>query len=138
MTREEINEKISSAMRTAKCRTCGAHATRKFGGTGKFCAQHKSPTPGSVSFDDLKSDYNKKQRLIKEHGHKCWGCKLEAWRGQLIPLQLEHKDGNPDNSSRENLELLCPNCHAQTPTFGGRNKGKFPDAVRHGIREKYR
>jgi predicted HNH restriction endonuclease len=25
----------------------------------------------------------------------------------------------------ENLQLLCPNCHALTPTYRARNKGKI-------------
>lgn len=36
-------------------------------------------------------------------------------------MELEHKDGNNANWSRENLEALCPNCHSQTPTWRGRN-----------------
>jgi 5-methylcytosine-specific restriction endonuclease McrA len=38
-------------------------------------------------------------------------------------LQLEHKDGNSENNKPENLCLLCPNCHSQTPTYGAKNKG---------------
>jgi len=26
------------------------------------------------------------------------------------------------NNQLENLELLCPNCHAQTPTYRSRNR----------------
>ena len=58
-----------------------------------------------------------KATLIREHGHRCMGCRLTEWRGRPIPLELEHKDGNRSNNVRENLELLCCNCHAQTPTW---------------------
>ena len=37
---------------------------------------------------------------------------------------MEHIDGNSENNNIENLELLCPNCHSLTPTFGALNKGK--------------
>ncbi len=57
-----------------------------------------------------------KTYLLKEYGHKCWKCKNTEWNDQPIPLDLEHKDGNGENNSKENIELLCPNCHAQTPT----------------------
>ena len=40
---------------------------------------------------------------------------------------MDHRDGNPDNNTEENLRLICPNCHALTPTHCGRNKGKAPD-----------
>jgi 5-methylcytosine-specific restriction endonuclease McrA len=43
--------------------------------------------------------------------------------GNPIPLELEHKDGNCTNHNIENLELLCPNCHALTDTYRGKNKG---------------
>lgn len=43
----------------------------------------------------------------------------------LIPLQLEYKDGNSTNHKKENLELLCPNCHAQTSTYCGKNIKKI-------------
>lgn len=38
-------------------------------------------------------------------------------------LQIHHKDGNYKNNSKENLEVLCPNCHSLTETFGAINKG---------------
>ena len=52
----------------------------------------------------------------------CNKCGGSHWMGQDIPLELEHKDGNHHNNSLDNLELLCPNCHAQTPTYRGKNK----------------
>ena len=41
----------------------------------------------------------------------------------LIPLEVEHKDGNYRNNREDNLTLLCPNCHSLTPTYKGANKG---------------
>lgn len=54
--------------------------------------------------------------------HKCYQCLNVQWEGQPIPLQLEHKDGNCQNHILSNLTLLCPNCHALTETFAGKNK----------------
>ena len=57
-----------------------------------------------------------KIRLIKE-GYlepKCYSCGREEWEDEEIPLQLNHKDGEKNNNSLRNLELLCPNCHAMT------------------------
>jgi 5-methylcytosine-specific restriction endonuclease McrA len=42
---------------------------------------------------------------------------------QEIPLELDHVDGNAGNNQIENLRVLCPNCHAQTPTAKGKNRG---------------
>ena len=59
--------------------------------------------------------------LIHERGHKCEDCGTEEWKNYPVPLELEHIDGDNRNNTRENLKLLCCNCHALTPTWRGRN-----------------
>lgn len=66
---------------------------------------------------------NLKPHLIKERGHKCEHCNLEEWMGQMIPIELDHIDGNRTNNNIENLRLLCANCHSLTPTFRNRKRG---------------
>lgn len=63
-----------------------------------------------------------KKHLIRQRGHKCEGkdCGITIWRNKPIILELEHKDGNRTNNEETNLELLCPNCHSQTPHWRGR------------------
>ena len=41
-----------------------------------------------------------------------------------VPLQVNHISGNWNDNSPSNLELLCPNCHSLTPTYGKLNAGK--------------
>ena len=74
------------------------------------------------SFDDLTGG-EKRIRIYNEQDYRCNSCKNDKWKDQKIPLELEHKDGNNLNNTRDNLELLCPNCHALTDTWRGRNKG---------------
>lgn len=58
-----------------------------------------------------------RNRLIFKRGRKCERCELTMWFDQPIPLEMEHKDGNRVNNDWDNLELLCCNCHALTPTW---------------------
>lgn len=76
-----------------------------------------------------------KQRLI-EAGFledRCYGelCSVSSsWLGKPIVLQLEHINGVGNDNRIENLTILCPNCHSQTPTFCGRNRPRpGPGAV---------
>lgn len=64
--------------------------------------------------------------LLEQSNHKCSKCgwdEINQFTGKS-PLELEHKDGDFTNNSPDNLEILCPNCHALTPTYKGANKNK--------------
>lgn len=61
--------------------------------------------------------------LFRERGRKCEQCSNTEWQEQPIPLEVEHCDGNHENNKLSNLKLLCPNCHALTPTYKARNRG---------------
>lgn len=43
---------------------------------------------------------------------KCEICGLTEWNGYKIPLELHHKNGNHYDNSLDNLQILCPTCHA--------------------------
>lgn len=61
--------------------------------------------------------------LTHIRGYECDVCRLSEWMGKPITLQVDHINGNASDDSPENLRLICPNCHSQTNTFGGRNYG---------------
>ena len=65
-----------------------------------------------------------KKKLLEEgyFERKCYVCNLSEWMGQPIPIELDHIDGNIDNNSIENLRIICPNCHAQTPNYKVKNR----------------
>lgn len=60
---------------------------------------------------------NHKAVLIQERGHCCEECTVSIWNDKPITLELEHIDGDNKNNNKDNLKLLCPNCHSQTPTW---------------------
>lgn len=64
-----------------------------------------------------RSKFYKKKAIIEEQLGKCARCHLDTWLGFPMKFELEHKDGNTLNNSRENLEVLCPNCHSFTSTW---------------------
>lgn len=66
-----------------------------------------------------------KRRLLRDNlkPYLCEYCGLEPhWNGERLTLQLEHKNGIPNDNRLENICFLCPNCHSQTPTYAGKNK----------------
>jgi len=89
-------------------------------------------------FDDLTTPHAIKKRLIGERGHKCECCQKEMWLGGQIVLELDHINGDRDNNSRENLQLLCPNCHALTPTYRGKNVGEHAKHHRAACHQRHR
>lgn len=61
-----------------------------------------------------------RDKIIREKTieYKCANCGCTGeWFGEIISLQLHHKDGNHNNNKIENLEFLCPNCHAATDSY---------------------
>lgn len=109
------------------CKNCQNIFEYSYSSTGKYCS------------NSCQRDYEWKQRKIEiikgngtsrgvkryllEQSNQCNKCKNVEWNNEPIPLELEHIDGNSDNNKLSNVELLCPNCHAQTPTYKNRNKG---------------
>ena len=70
--------------------------------------------------------YRLKNRLLREGYMQpvCVSCGKTKWLSQNIPLELDHIDGDNNNNLLTNLRLLCPNCHALTPTYRGKNQAR--------------
>lgn len=61
--------------------------------------------------------------LFALKGRRCWQCgwdEIHPVTG-VVPVEIDHIDGNSSNNNLENLRVLCPNCHSLTPTFRNLN-----------------
>lgn len=59
-----------------------------------------------------------KKEFKKEKGNKCEECKFEYTdENGKGPFEIHHIDGDHDNWKRENLRMLCLNCHWKTNNY---------------------
>lgn len=120
------------------CITCGTLVTQK--GAFKYCSlkcQAKNNynkyitrwkqglENGTIGITTIFLSGYIKRYLREKYGERCVKC---GWNERnpvtnKVPLEVNHVDGNSYNNREENLELLCPNCHALTPNFRNLNKG---------------
>lgn len=84
----------------------------------------KTPTSDYLRNKVSINSFRLKKRLLDEGIFKplCSSCLRTHWLNKPIPLELDHKDGDSSNNNLNNLRLLCPNCHAFTPTYRGKNQ----------------
>lgn len=92
------------------------------GGKGKKSHKRKSALE-LLQNNGYISSHRLKLKLIEDGLKKkeCERCNLMKWLDADIPLELHHKDGNHYNNTLNNLEILCPNCHALTSNHGSKN-----------------
>ena len=63
---------------------------------------------------------------VKRHNKLIYECAIcgfdgDTWEGE-IALELDHINGDNTDNRICNLRYLCPNCHATTLTYRGKNK----------------
>lgn len=75
-------------------------------------------------YGKFENTYQLKNRLLKDKvkNYICESCSITEWLGKPVPLELHHVDGDRLNNRLENINFLCPNCHALTENYRGKNK----------------
>ena len=88
---------------------------------------------GELMCDTCEISRHIRRYLFERNDGKCQLC---GWDKEnpvthKVPLQIHHIDGDCTNNKEENLQLLCPNCHSLTETFGKLNEGSSMRKKRH-------
>jgi HNH endonuclease len=105
--------------------------------TKAVCRGEIAPRSSKKSIEQVlgsgSSRWLKKAKLLREGflAPRCMECGICEWQGKPLIIQIDHINGVRDDWRIENLRMLCPNCHSQTPTYGGRNL-KRPGLARPG------
>lgn len=117
-----------------QCRNCGKRISR-----GKYCSNkcqgdftHKEfiaswlagTNPNAAHKGVNKYASRHIYRWFKDNFKACQICGVQDWMGKPLTLQLDHISGDRSDAGRDNLRLICPNCHSQTDTYAGKSYGK--------------
>ena len=142
-SRRKVNESEASKKQTktvkGSCLNCGCNLYRV---NSKFCSNKcqfeydyktyiqrwKDGEEDGMS-GKLGVSEHIRRYLFNKYNCSCQICgwdKTNPFSGN-VPLQVHHIDGNYKNNTEENLQLLCPNCHSLTETFGRLNKNGRKD-----------
>ena len=121
------------------CLNCGIDITNAKGAKRKYCSnkcqqeyeykqyikQYKSDNSIAKSTKWGQIPKQLRRYIFEKYENKCCKCgwsKINPYT-QTLPLEIDHIDGNSENNSEDNLQLLCPNCHSLTSTYRGANRG---------------
>lgn len=92
-----------------------------------------------VQDSNYKCSWRLRERLLKyRDSRKCDNCGHSIWLGNPIPLEVHHINGNNLDNRLENLQVLCPNCHALTENFRGKAKLSALSEMREVEYRKFR
>ncbi len=110
------------------CEQCNAPFSTK-DKKARFCSMdcHRDHRFETVGFPNIlagKASHETLRLYLLRTIGVCQECgQGQVWNGKPLSLHMDHKDGDSDNNTLENVRLLCPHCHSQTPNFGVKNKG---------------
>lgn len=128
---------------TIVCKYCGREFTGLYG--RKFCCNECSAAYNADKTiyawkngeykigESCELPQSIRTYLFNKANYQCEICGFEGYNkktGKTI-LQIHHIDGDSKNSQEENLQVICPNCHAMTENYMGLNKGKSGRKTRY-------
>lgn len=129
------NKRRGERSKNLGCSICNAEIESRSARHCNLCI--KKSAYNRKSWSEVKNPQTRRKQLLSERGYRCEICKLTTWMGKRITIEMDHIDGDSDNNEKDNLRLLCPNCHSQTPTFKGKNRGGIGSSRQRKRRKRY-
>jgi hypothetical protein len=117
-----------------------AHIGRRIRALGIDTSHFEAPRPRGRSRRDvlvagrrqdgrIPGERLRRALVARGRPERCAGCGVGAtWNGRPLRLEVDHVSGEWWDNRAENLRLLCPNCHAVTDTYRGRNRARRAEA----------
>lgn len=101
------------------------------GGRGRKSCQRK-PAVSYLYKGSIVNAHDLRLKLIRDgiKAAKCESCHLKTWFNGSIPLELHHIDGDRFDNRLENLQILCPNCHALTDNHAGKSRKSLTSSLK--------
>jgi hypothetical protein len=109
---------VKISWETVKDWVAGIHVDRKKAHRKAMRRRRATKTSG------LKTRHSIMKVLIRTRGRRCSKCGISRWRGRRICLEVHHMNGVRNDNADENVCLLCPNCHSQTPTWKNKKRDR--------------
>ena len=124
----EIQRAYDSGLTVRQCAArfgfnlCSWHAAVKRGAV--VSRERAMPIELLLVCDRPQTNRSHLKRRLLDAGlkeNRCERCGVAEWEGEPLSMALHHVNGDGRDNRLANIVLLCPNCHAQTPNYGGRN-----------------
>lgn len=131
-----FNNKSRKKAEAKKCINCEKILSRRH--SQKYCSNKcQQSFLSRLKFEQWKAGIEKgwsgqtrqlsnfvRRYMLEKYNFACVKC---GWNkrhpADNLPLvEINHIDGNAENCKEDNLEVICPNCHAETLNFRSRNK----------------
>lgn len=125
---KKVREKISSSVKKSLTKEVINNRINTQRNNGTLGWSKEAQRKGAISSANKKKELNeeylrqgkyellsnkfRRETLLKESNYSCEICNNDKWLGEKIWLEIHHKDSNKNNNKRENLIIVCPNCHS--------------------------